>query len=589
MDGMTSDSSSESGSGGYRAGKAGRGAGVRGWSLALSLFLVCSSYVLFLCTYEPRFGTNDDQGMMSLASGLIDGHPSSRLVFTHQSIGFVLKTLYSWKPGVPWYACYLYAFQAIAWTLILHAFLTLRTTCVAAALFCAAVVFYGQQLAMQLQFTSTSILLGSAAIVYFLVVGQTAASWRVPLFTGLLLGLSALIRSTSLYACLLFWGPLFAVLALRIPVRRTAVFAAATAAVILGAAAAADFGDSPSARRWREFDEFNVVRGLLHGNNRPPRPALAEIRWSENDYFMFRGWFYPDREIYTTENLRFLCNKVSNTRSMTRFTWPLIARHAEMNRVPLGSVAVLLVVFLLWADRRRALALAAAAFWCVAVVAAAFYQHGRMPPHVSVPLLFSLALALVVVAGSPKLSMRSRGARPWVALAVTVLAVLLGINRAIPEIKAWSWQSDMNRADYAGLVRDFEELQAFDPEGIFVHWPNSLALGRISPLLETSQLPPIRLVQLGWLINSPPWLDQLEQLGIEDLYRAVALREHVYLVCSWRCSRRNVLSYVEFMTEHRGMRLRMEPTCVDEPCKVWLWTSSLITAGRAAPRHSAKK
>ena len=131
-------------------------------ALLLSFALAAGTYFLFFLFFDPGYDTNDDPGMMALASGLFRSEASPFMVFTHVSIGYVLKALYSWMPSVPWYAVYLYAFQILAWTLIAHALLTLHRGREAVVFFVATFALIGFRFAMKLQFTSTSILLGSA-------------------------------------------------------------------------------------------------------------------------------------------------------------------------------------------------------------------------------------------------------------------------------------------------------------------------------------------------------------------------------------------------------------------------------------------
>ena len=101
-------------------------------------------------------------------------------------------------PGVPWYAIYLYFFQILAWTLIANALLSTRRSWEAVAFFLLSFILVGFSIAMKLQFTSTSMLLGAAASFYFVTMSPRSTSWMMPVSMGVLVGIVGLIRASSL-------------------------------------------------------------------------------------------------------------------------------------------------------------------------------------------------------------------------------------------------------------------------------------------------------------------------------------------------------------------------------------------------------
>lgn len=94
---------------------------------------------------------------------------------------------------------------------------------------------------------------------------------------------------------------------------------------------------------------------------------------------------------------------------------------------------------------------------------------------------------------------------------------------------------------------------------------------QISPFAVPARTPGIALIDLGWMVNSPPWLDRLRGLGVQDLYAAVADDPRVHLLCSRRCREEWVRRYEQFMREHRAVGVQLISSCVDRACKLRAW------------------
>ena len=67
----------------------------------LSFFILT---ILQITYFGSQFAGNDDSAMAQIASGGFTGKPSQFLVIINVLIGWILKTLYTFAPTIPWYA-----------------------------------------------------------------------------------------------------------------------------------------------------------------------------------------------------------------------------------------------------------------------------------------------------------------------------------------------------------------------------------------------------------------------------------------------------------------------------------------------------
>jgi hypothetical protein len=551
-------------------------------NLLNSFALAAGTYVLFFLFFDPGFDTNDDPGMMALVSGTFRSEASPFMVFTHVSIGYVLKALYSWMPSVPWYAIYLYFFQILAWTLIAHVLFTLHRSREAVVFFVASFLLIGFQIAMELQFTSTSMLLGAAAALCFLALSLESKSWMLPVFSGGLIGIVGLIRGASLKATLAIWAPLFVYTAFKTPIRRTVFFGATIVSVSLAAATLSSVAYDSDAR-WREYSEYNAVRGKLHGNANfsPPKRVLKEVGWSKSDLTLFKRWFFTDPEVYSIEHLQTLLGSIqpeSRWRSLSRRLTTQPFGHARKQLI--GALLITLTLLAWTTPKRMSLVLANWA-WIFLVGTAAVLLHGRMPLRVLVPMVLSATLASAFIAGIPRVALRPANLRQGVCLAFTILILLVSAVRVQTALTKWMHESRAHQAEEADLKKSYARLQAFDPDGIFVHWPRGIRPERLSPFTTGSDLPNLRFVWLGWQIGSPSWLDELDALEIDDVYTAILQKEHTYLLKA-RVDPSLIQDVTSFFKAHRGVSIKLHGTCLDSRCRIIIWSPNRLSSREEA-------
>ena len=92
--------------------------------LVLAMLLTSLLFAIVLAIDSPAYETNDDVVMSMIASGTgVCLSPDEHLVFSHVSIGLVLKELYTLVPDFPWYGAYLLGAQFLSQLAIVYAML----------------------------------------------------------------------------------------------------------------------------------------------------------------------------------------------------------------------------------------------------------------------------------------------------------------------------------------------------------------------------------------------------------------------------------------------------------------------------------
>jgi len=524
------------------------------WAIRLALL-----YTVFaLLVLTPTFESNDDVGMMFIADGTFYGTPQPHLVFQHPVVGVVLATLYGWTTSVNWYAAWLYGLHAAALAVFLYlVFADTRTRLLARLVPLAGFgsVFI-TWMWLNLQFTAVAITVGAAGVLLFSSLGARARlPAAVPLLAGALVGVSAFVRWRSFQAVLLLAIPVLVAGARRIPWRRHAWFGATILVVVLSGGAFQTLyyaGDDA----WHDYFEFNSVRGAIHSTERMTEArdpeTLAALGWSRADYDMFRSWFYLDEDLYSTERLELLVDEVGLP---LRHPTAVLDLADGLDRfVRLAVLGGLLVAAWAVSDRRSGLVLAATTIWFIVVVTA-LAMAARLPDRIAVPMLAYLGMIYLI---RPHAAFGDRYDPPpvWAgraALGVVIATSLVAFGVAWPRTAADS--ARWNRHNDA-FIASMHELAEVDPGGVFVSWGGSAGTLRVSP--ELAERVPVTLLPLGWHQRSPMHTGRLAELGIDDLYDAIATDERVYLTLA--ADEPEARWYVAYMAQHYGYTGFLRPT-----------------------------
>ena len=305
--------------------------------------------------------------------------------------------------------------------------------------------------------------------------------------------------------------------------------------------------------RWQGYREINRARVVLKRLGRPDPAVLEEVDWTPSEYRLFQNWYYVDRERYTAEKIRTVTASIERP---VREGLAVLQNPTLRDRLPL--LAALSLALALWAPRKRLPMLLAVWIWIFLAGGVVQFQFSQFQERVALPAVLTTWLSSLLVCGIPAPG-GSRSTR-WKILAVaTSVALLIGLMKAATEVRALVDGNRLSRANAHSLQQELRALERAGPQHIFVHWPPSLAWKNVSPYQLASRLPRPSLIELGWQVNSPPWLDHLAELGITDLGEAIATRSDVHLLCRAECGTERIRALESHLSERYGFEGRIVP------------------------------
>ncbi len=130
------------------------------FSLFINILFLLYFAVVFYCEFE----TNDDYAMKMIASGAF-GSPDSHLVYINSVIGYILKTLYTISPHIPWYEVFQCLLTMFSLSVLMHILLNKGSDEVYDLLVMITVFLTAHSFYRHLQFTKTASILAIAGYI----------------------------------------------------------------------------------------------------------------------------------------------------------------------------------------------------------------------------------------------------------------------------------------------------------------------------------------------------------------------------------------------------------------------------------------
>jgi hypothetical protein len=508
--------------------------------VAISIGVSVVSIGFFAVVFQPLLAGTDDAAIAAMASGDYTGHPNPHLVFVNSIIGWALVGAYRLIPHAPWYTLMLYALQVVTWAIVVLALLHRRVPTAVRVLTIAVAVWLLPYMALGPGFTATSIVGATAGILLFAMAASRRDSLGIAgaICAGVLVGVASLVRLNGSRGVLLAFIPVGIAIAVRAGWRRS-LAAAAALLFVMGAGVLANRATYSARDGWADYMHLNAARGTLHSTPRlVPYPGLkktlAKIGWSRSDYTVFANWVYADPHQYQTKDVEALA------RAAPHSSWHL-TNDEIINGVvdwpyTLLFAATAGLAFLTFALARRRAAIAVtvvAGVWFFAVLVYT-EEYYRLPERVLVPMLGSAALLIALLPSflppsTPVEPRRDAAAERWRrvsrvgAIGVAVVFGLVGVNHA--RVLADRAQHSVSLGN-----QRIAALKKFDPNGVFVIAPSDTLSTELYDPLAAHGLFDARIIGLGWMNQSPAFMNRLSQLGISNFYDRVRTDKHVYVI-----------------------------------------------------------
>lgn len=519
--------------------------------------LLAAAFVVAALKFcQPEFITNDD---VTLADFAAHGYPARYFgIFLTE----LLHLLYSAWPAQGWFGLTLCALNVLVlglwFTLLWRVF---RPWWLATA-FCAAAAGMYLRFAIYVDYTAVSAMLGMGAVAWACLEILERRPAHCLLLPGLLFMLGMWVRPQGSLGSLAYGLPIALWTAWlasrgrpwRAEWRRLGAAALLfLAPTVIGAGADLAWRAHIRTPQQASYDEFNAVRGKLHGLPRAGKQALARrsallasVHWTRRDLAHFFGWSFLDERIYTTEALRTLLAHAPPT----RFPSATLGEKLH-NRFSLRNTFLLMMLaalpLLVAGLTRGELPLAWGLLMPVYGVCLTVYMvlAFSFPYRIEAPYATAFGFLLLIVSAQatlPRLAADDR--RRHVVLAVSLLLAAAGAVQALHPL-VLHYQAFAKR----GLreeqkLRDINFRHAGDV--ILIQSGPGLLLEKLSPLRQPRL--DFHPIQLGWSTFSPRFYQQLGTLGVGHAYQAVDAmvdNDHAFLLggLGWCKSLRDFASH----------------------------------------------
>lgn len=575
------------------------------WALLINVFLTVLTYTL----YSPQFNTNDDVFAMLITSGnVIATEPTEYILFSNLLIGIILKTLYAWMPLITWYGWYLIITMAASHTAILYVILRRQPGLLSILLYVLYYISCGAYMFIHLQFTMAASMAGIGGISLIIFVAfhknstteqEEAVSWQrgwvekirtIPAITGILLLVwSSLVRFESFGLIVLCSIPLFFGHWEKKLAWRKIAYNLSMVALTVVVAGCAYWLSNQEYKRWMgdEF-EFSQIYGEDWYNAKAmKRVALPldsqKVIWKEigggYDYEMLVNEFFMDESLYNAKTLGHLRRRyLECEQQMLKFDWYreeikilqndqrklLVTRQQQAWSSPTTiTCGIIFIVFVLFSlTRLRDLWIYTSVI--LAIFALSMYINNLTvfrdsPTRVFYPMFAYIALLplLVGMYRIDEVFVKLPILRMIVIFIAMICCIWLSI---IPALMTYKGISDETNNNTQKLEAILENLKP-DTSKLYVIWSSGFPLEYIAPFNNLNGLRSMRALWLTWCQRTPTSKKMLEQYGIVDVYRDLAVRDNISMLLSLNQIRNQQLEYtkryIQFTKEYRNIVIRL--------------------------------
>ena len=518
---------------------------------------------------HPFYLTNDDVAMRLLVEGHFAPHaaPTAFVMFMHVTVGWLLKSLYTWTASVPWYdvlmaiasvgagvalaAMWLGSSIARDWPralilslLFLHPlFATPQFSLVGMTAAAAGLVVLMRQ---GLGADGGAMNLGTATIGLCLFGCGTLVRWEG---AALLLG-QAVLSGAALYLTHLERDR---------PSTRRMLGVAIIAAALPSCAALTQINAYQRTAGWQEFPEYNYTRGMLTEyapvlSSQQLTALRAATGWSVNDFELLRGWFFESPAVFSLEKLRAARGVLSieRDRSLSSIVRRTAAATQSLVHETWPTMVILLAVAATgtrWQGQLLRTSLLLAIFLALAAVVSVLLKD--LPSRVYWPMMI-LAAGLAIDAPAEK---------PANALSMVFSLTAIIILGAV-QIDRWHEQR-MRLDESREVADDVAALGHLSPALVVIH-ADALRWEYVwRPFQQTEFRSPF--VAIGASVRTPPIQAALRQLGGHDLIDTICSADGIVLI-----ARRWVPpALATFMKEHYSRSVTFDAVLEGRTFTAW--------------------
>lgn len=535
-------------------------------SPAIAASLISAAFFgVMYAVLQHGYWMNDDLKIIWNIVGYPGGSgPIPFMIHSNVLLGFLLAALYSLPTDLNWEMHFFATLDVLAvWALLYCVFTMLRPLAHRLVAAMAILAGYGT-LTLNITYTFTAVLVALAGVCLMLSAARndgSARRWEQAAGIALVVA-STLIRIRAIGLVLIFAVP--ALPFLRGSIRWRPLLATSLwAAVLAGAAFAADRLYVRAAPEWNRFYAYNHVREQLHDAHRLANlhNQIRRVGWTPNDQELFAHWFFPDSQIYSFDHIQYLVDHVPGSSQDLGASGAAFVDALANPRIFIYTGFLLAILLLTLGTPRPSMASLGVMVVAMVAVGENFLLTWayKDPDYVLLSTLNgSLVLGLLLLArrpvtqgtASPLQSLR----RPLVAAAVALVSAA-SILSLLMTVYASRENAAKQRA-YRGIEADLQRLQVgglLPPGALIISPAHGLPFEWSAPF--QLDLPRVSYLDTGWITFSPPYERLLRTRKMDPLPDMLYRKTDIFLM-----TRSSFTPYLaRYFAEHEAINVDFVP------------------------------
>ncbi len=530
-----------------------------------SLLINTGLFILFFILIYTRFGTTDDVEMQMVLSGQgVLQEPSAYLRYSHLLIGQVLSTLYTWFPDIPWYGSYLTMAHLTGMTAILYSILIMKPDKFRFMVFIFCFLLGETAMLQELQFTSSSIVLGTGATFLLSTAIVNTGDNRQKYWYSisfLLLMIVTMIRWDSFQLIVVLSTPLllYGIFSNQQNRIRKLIFCT----IILLSAYCVNKShyliqnQDPS---WAEFNEYKhslAAHDIL--DYRKPQYEWTEetsddyfykVGWEYEDYMLFRQWFFADSTVYGLKQFKAIQKTFQDCpypqEHFEERGWQFFIETPMSDYIFYSFLFMSIVLMLIRGGRWTYILIGTSLILVIGILGSLFiFKH--LPERVSYPIAFYLICLGALFITYDKEVMRKTKFFALFSIGIMAASNLKTVIRESSETAIdkmhWTAALDSLKAEPGQLYTGGGD---FYMQKILTPFQNSNV-----PLLQD-----FNMLDFGHMSNSPSYYKQLKNFGIKNIHKESVLRDDLFFV--HRKNSSFMMWYANFIHRHYNILIEFE-------------------------------
>lgn len=464
------------------------------------------------------YENNDDQLLQFISSGTLTSNPSSYLVLTNVLIGKALSFLYSTFSynGINWYFLYLCFCLQIAYLTIVFVFYKEKMVS-SFAFFASLVIFlFGVFLPffIQIQFTAVALFLCFAALLLLQTELTTKAEVCIVLF---LISVAILIRKESFFIFILFSVPLLLFLWKNNISLKKPIFVIIFSSVFFFLSDLIN-KQQPAYITNNTYAEVNAFDRIYTKPISFTSTDLTKNNLTESDIRLIQNWYAADSIALEKKQVIAFSEQVKSHRNVAEVQMLVKKLIADERYLVLLVLVSFLSLFLVGTTNKKLAALNIVLTFALFLYLMIF---SRLPRRVTSPVLVYLFLQnlLLIMKCEQRLHLKNL---------ILFVLVLLSFYKAYCVVKL----NSILREKEVLFTNAIDEINKH-PNTLFIATANDLNLQYISAFQNPKHLLKHKnLVLIGWYLNTPTFIEQMQQLHLTNLTTDLLNRNDVVFISS---------------------------------------------------------